>query len=187
MAELELIQKLNNKPVMNLFGDINQVITSHGISDWNTVPGAMEVLYLDENFRNTNQIVDFCNGTLPFRMQKIGVDMEDVEQLSSVDHALSKEALPKNATYIVKDSQAADDLQIVLKGTGMTDYKIYTVKEVKGLEFKHVIVVDRDMTDNEKYISYTRALAKLTVIHDLPALSDPDAKRIVEGEDLESA
>lgn len=43
------------------------------------------------------------------------------------------------------------------------------------------------MTVNEKYISYTRVLAKLTVIHTLPSLSDPSVQRIVEGDDLELA
>lgn len=186
-AEIELIQKLNNQPVVNLFGDINQVITTHGVRDWNEISGKLDVLKLDENFRNTNQIVDFCNRVLPFRMQKIGVDMENVEQYSSVDHALSKSKLPDGATIIVKDECAADDLKIVLKGTAIRDYKVYTVKEAKGLEFKHVIVIDRDMTPNEMYISYTRALAKLTVIHALPKLADPSTPRIIEGEDLESA
>lgn len=186
-SEIELIRKLNNKPVMNLFGDVNQVITEHGIHNWSVIAGDWDVLQLDENFRNTNQIVDFCNRAFPFRMEKIGVDMEAVEEYSSVDHALSKKKLTDGATFVVKDGLATDDLKIVLKGTAISDYKIYTVKEAKGLEFKHVIVIDRDMTINEKYISYTRALAKLTVIHALPSLSDPSVQRIVEGEDLESA
>ena len=87
----------------------------------------------------------------------------------------------------MRDGVAADDLKIILKGTAITEYKIYTVKEAKGLEFKHVVVIDRDMSTNEKYISYTRALAKLTVIHALPSLSDPNTKRIVEGDEEESA
>ena len=186
-SEIELIRKLNNKPVMNLFGDINQVITEHGIRDWSAIAGDWDVLQLDENFRNTNQIVDFCNRAFPFRMEKIGVDMEAVEEFNSVDHALSKNILTNGATFVVKDGVAADDLKIILKGTAITEYKIYTVKEAKGLEFKHVVVIDRDMSTNEKYISYTRALAKLTVIHALPSLSDPNTKRIVEGDEEESA
>lgn len=187
ISEIELIRKLNNKPVMNLFGDINQVITDHGVHDWSSVAGDWDVLQLDENFRNTNQIVDFCNRAFPFRMEKIGVDMEPVEEYRSVDHALSKDVLANGTTFIVKNGLAADDLKIILSGTAISNFKIYTVKEAKGLEFKHVIVIDRDMTVNEKYISYTRALAKLTVIHTMPALSDPNAKRIIEGDEEESA
>ena len=46
----------------------------------------------------------------------------------------------------------------LLKQKNILDYKIFAVKEVKGLEFKQVVVLDGDMTVNEKYIAYTRAL-----------------------------
>ena len=180
-----MIQKLNKNPVVNLFGDINQVITSYGVRDWNEISGEWDVLELDENFRNTNQIVEFCNRVLPFRMQKIGVDVAAVEQFASVAQALAEGKLFNGATVIVKDEQTLDDLKVALKETDVVDFKIYTVKEVKGLEFKHIIVIDRDMTSNEKYISYTRALAKLTVIHDLPQFADRSISRIIEGEDHE--
>ena len=40
------------------------------------------------------------------------------------------------------------------------------VRYVKGIEFDEVIVVDSGkMEREEKYIAYTRALTKLTVIH----------------------
>ena len=38
-----------------------------------------------------------------------------------------------------------------------------TVEESKGLEFDAVIVVKNNMTDNEQYISYTRALDNLYI------------------------
>ncbi|MGN1061470.1 MAG: hypothetical protein ACI4QN_07035, partial [Candidatus Coproplasma sp.] len=41
---------------------------------------------------------------------------------------------------------------------------LLTVYESKGLEFTAVAVVDTDMTDNEKYIAYTRALKRLAVV-----------------------
>ena len=39
-----------------------------------------------------------------------------------------------------------------------------TVFESKGLEFSAVAVLDRGMTENEKYIAYTRALRELAII-----------------------
>ena len=39
-----------------------------------------------------------------------------------------------------------------------------TVFESKGLEFSAVAVLDRGMTEHEKYIAYTRALRDLAVI-----------------------
>ena len=39
-----------------------------------------------------------------------------------------------------------------------------SVFESKGLEFSAVAVYDKGMTENEKYIAYTRALRELAVI-----------------------
>ena len=40
----------------------------------------------------------------------------------------------------------------------------YNVKEVKGLEFDIAFVILEGMSDNEEYISYTRALNKLYIV-----------------------
>lgn len=39
------------------------------------------------------------------------------------------------------------------------------VDEIKGIEFDRVYVVDEDMERNERYIAFTRALDKLTIVH----------------------
>ena len=55
----------------------------------------------------------------------------------------------------------------ILRETGKiskTRINLMTVYESKGLEFTAVAVADSDMTDNEKYIAYTRALKELAVI-----------------------
>lgn len=46
----------------------------------------------------------------------------------------------------------------------MCNNLIYTVKEAKGLEFKEIVAFVGGMTDNEKYIAFTRALNKLTIV-----------------------
>ena len=60
---------------------------------------------------------------------------------------------------------------------------IYTVKEVKGLEFKEIYVFDRDMTDNEQYIAYTRALVKLNIIKTLGKHVNKDEILYVQGDE----
>lgn len=182
-SELELIRKINKYPTMNVFGDTNQVITGHGIADWDIATDGMDVYRLDENFRNTNQIIEFCNRVLPIHMEKIGVDMDKVEECLNIETALCGHCIPNDVAFVVKNDLAADDLKIALEGAPLTGYKIYTVKDVKGLEFNHVVVVDRQMNANERYIAYTRALAKLTVVHDMPAVSDPQISRIIEGQE----
>ena len=55
----------------------------------------------------------------------------------------------------------------IIRETGnisKTRINLMTVYESKGLEFTAVAVADSDMTDNEKYIAYTRALKELAVV-----------------------
>lgn len=120
-SEIELIRKVNTgiashgipvTPVLNIFGDVNQTITTHGIRNWNQIDYTGKKLLLDENFRNTNQIIDYCNSALPFKMQKIGVDMDDVDQFYSLEEALYLDAIPVESTFIVKDEYAAEDLRL---------------------------------------------------------------------------
>ncbi|MBO5335385.1 MAG: hypothetical protein J6A87_05345, partial [Clostridia bacterium] len=51
------------------------------------------------------------------------------------------------------------------KGTvSKSKINIMTVYESKGLEFSAVAVIPDHMSDNERYIAYTRALQYLTVV-----------------------
>lgn len=188
ISELELIYKINsegnNKPFVNLFGDINQTISTHGLSKWGDVDFIKKIYTLDENFRNTNQIIDYCNNELPYTMKKVGVEMDEVTVFDDISE-LHSSLNYTNITFIVKDDYTKEDLQEELNHNKIKKYAIYTVKEVKGLEFQEVITVDRDMTENEKYISYTRALMKLTVIHNLPYHTDHSKTLYINGTNAE--
>lgn len=188
-SEIELINRINSttgKPTINLFGDINQMITSHGIKDWSQLEIVPDVYALDENFRNTNQIVDYCNKNLSMQMTKVGVDMDDVSEYKTIDEAIKgSSSILNNAVFIVKDDYCAADLKALLKKTQITNYEVYTVKSAKGLEFKETFVFDTDMSLNEKYISYTRALAKLNVIKSLPQVTDRKSSLIIQGNETE--
>ena len=99
----------------------------------------------------------------------------------------SSKTIFDSPVIIVKDEYAKKDVIAELECTEIKDYKVYTVLEVKGLEFKEVFVFDRGMTDNEKYISYTRPLSKLTVIKTLPELFSKDEILYEQGEDTEDS
>ncbi len=43
---------------------------------------------------------------------------------------------------------------------------VFTPKTIKGLEFDVVIVIEKGMNTNDKYVSYTRALTHLVIIND---------------------
>lgn len=189
VSEIELINKVNSisgKPTVNLFGDVNQTITAHGITDWSQLQIISTVYNLDENFRNTNQIVDYCNRNLSIQMKKIGVDMEDVSEYKAINGATKEsKTIFNNAVFIVKDDYCISDLKILLSKMRIINYEIYTVKSAKGLEFKEIFVFDSGMSQNEKYISYTRALAKLNVIKELPQTSYRESSLIIQGNDSE--
>lgn len=189
-AEIDLINKLNfdengTGPVFNIFGDVNQTIAAHGIHDWNEIEFIHKIYYLDENFRNPNQIIDYCNNMLPFNMKKVGVDMEPVRKYKKLSAAMHVSDRKKNAVYIVKDEYAKNDLTIELQSKRLSG-RIYTVKEAKGLEFREAIVLDRDMTDNEKYIAFTRALKQLVIVKDLAQHTDRNEKLYVQGAEDDS-
>lgn len=179
-AELNLLYKLNNNPIINLFGDINQSISSHNIKNWNALSFIDTKFILDENFRNTNEVVEYCNSKLPYSMKPVGVNMDPVTIFEGIEQIFSTD---NHFVFIVKDEYGVDDLELLIKNTTITDYEIYTIKNVKGLEFKEVFVFDRDMTDNEKYIAYTRALVKLNVISNLPILNPLKNSKIIQGKD----
>jgi hypothetical protein len=92
-------------------------------------------------------------------------------------------SIKENVTFVVKDEYAMEDLRTILQKAAVPMPEIYTVREVKGLEFKEVFVCDRDMTVNEKYVSYTRALAKLHEIHSMSNLADKTKTLILQGSD----
>ena len=192
--EIDLITKLNlikennriKSSVMNLFGDINQTITEFGITDWHSITEIPKVYYLEENFRNTNQIVKYCNSHLSMNMTDVGVDMEDVEEFDNLDIAF-KESKNKfeDAVFIVKDEYMKQDLKRLLNMMNVRSYVIYTVKDSKGLEFKETYVITKGMSKNEKYIAFTRALAQLKVIFEIPELVKEHEDLIVQGDEID--
>ncbi|MGM9941455.1 MAG: hypothetical protein ACI32N_05635 [Bulleidia sp.] len=173
VSEIELMKRIHTgketngdvlAPVMNLFGDVNQTIMDHGIRNWNQVDFIHSVFRLDENFRNTNQIVDYCNKVLSMNMTKVGVDMKNVGEYKDFADYMNHNNR-KDTVYIVKNEEIRSTFQAILTSVyHITDADIYTVKEVKGLEFKAVTVLMEKMTRNERYISYTRALTDLSVV-----------------------
>lgn len=181
-AELNLIYKLNSEPVMNLFGDVNQVITKYGMHDWSQISFIPTKYILSENFRNTNQVVDYCNRYLPsyMAMAKVGVEMDEVKSYDTAEELLKQIRDFREYSIIVKDAMAKEDAAFCLKEKFVADDSIYTAKESKGLEFYKIIVFCRDMTDNEKYIAYTRSLNQLIVVKDLPHYESHNDSKLLD-------
>ncbi len=190
--EIQIITSVNRKrerngkirqPIINMFGDVNQTISQHGLMKTNDMPVVCTKYELSENFRNTNQIISYCNNRLPFYMEKVGIDMNDVVEYSELQDLVwdLETQTDERITFIVKDEVAATNVNECLRGV-VDEFEILTVKMAKGLEFKKVYVIDKDMSDNEKYIAYTRAMAELCVIHSMPDLNVA-LPQIVEGQE----
>jgi DNA helicase IV len=125
---------------------------------------------LNQNYRNTNQIVDFVSSQLSVDMQSIGYDGPPVERIKprSVGSFFKDKKGLKAIICSAEDKEkylrkAYNDLSV--KGTiSKTKINVMTVYESKGLEFSSVAVAPEHMTENERYIAYTRALQYLAII-----------------------
>ncbi len=168
-SEYGVLRTVNDRAAFNIFGDLKQNVTPRrGISDWAQL--GFKEYGLKLNYRNTNQIVEFVATKLGIDMQSIGFDGDAVEEIEP--RGVTKYFADKNGLCAVITSESnlekyARKAYNVLRVTGRiskTKINLMTVYESKGLEFTAVAVADADMTENEKYIAYTRALKNLAVI-----------------------
>ena len=103
-------------------------------------------------------------------MRAIGFDGSEVEHIparSASAWLSSKNGLKAVICADERLEEFARKSYNVVRRTGKiskTKINVMTVYESKGLEFTAVAVADGDMTDNEKYIAYTRALKCLALI-----------------------
>ena len=170
-AEYEVIRKVNDRAVINIFGDLKQNVTLYrGIKDWSEL--GFKTYSLDLNYRNTNQIVEYVSENLGIQMRAIGFDGSEVEHIparSASAWLSSKNGLKAVICADERLEEFARKSYNVVRRTGKiskTKINVMTVYESKGLEFTAVVAALTGMTDNEKYIACTRALKELAVTDD---------------------
>lgn len=169
--EYDILRKVNSGACFNVFGDLKQNITPYrGIGDWAQL--GYPVYELNLNYRNTNQIVSYVSGNLDIAMQAIGLGGEEVKTVAprGISSFLADKkglrAVITSEDNLEKYTRKAYNLVRVSGRISKDKINILTVYESKGLEFSAVAVVDGDMTANEKYIAYTRALKDLAVVRE---------------------
>ncbi len=170
-CEYALLRKINKKAAFNIFGDIAQNVTTwRGIKDWEESFPEYTVYSLNQNYRNTNQIVSFVSERLKVDMQSIGYDGPEVVSLTARGiNGFFKEKKGLKAIICSEKTKAAyckksyNDIGAQGK-ISRSKINVMTVYESKGLEFTSVVVVEEGMSDSEKYIAYTRALNELAII-----------------------
>lgn len=202
VAEYHLLRMvLGDRCVFNLYGDINQSVYSYkGVSDWDEISDITggNIYVLNENYRNTLQITEFCNEEFGAEVYPIGISGEPVAEMNTaaaVDWILDiKKQNPDYRVAILHRhglKAMQDKLHILLEKEDVSWYSvdenklsILSVETAKGLEFEAVVVLVDQMSNNEKYISYTRALDRLVVVRD-PFSNELDVDNLVEGIDDE--
>ena len=184
-CEYRLIKDINGaKPIFNVYGDTNQLIKNNrGISDWKAVEEYIEapkMFNLNENFRNTNQITQFCNDNFKMNVSQTGVDGRKVSEIIRNKFEETLSALEVNEDRIavlvpraVRKKEYIDIEQlprhirdIIGDQIGNGRICVSYVDEVKGIEFEKVFVIPNGLSNNEKYIAYTRALSELIIVFD---------------------
>ena len=183
--EYRLISDLNgNRTAFNIYGDTRQLLKSgRGIDDWNKVSmldPALKVYSLNENYRNTNQITEHCNKAFHMQMVKTGMDGTQVKEMyrGDLEKALSSLKAEgervaiivprsvKKETYLHMDNLSAEVRNIISEDAAPGKIALVYVDEVKGIEFDRVFVIPNSMSENEKYIAFTRALSHLSLVFD---------------------
>lgn len=179
-SELRLIRTaVGPSAPISLYGDIGQNICHHkGISKWDNVPECVATAHfeLNENYRNTLQITEYCNKKLRMNMTPIGLRGPDVACLKLqtcieklFDLRNNENKIRCAVIYKYGLVETKKHLKELLGEEGSYDevdtkkISVIPVEASKGLEFDAVVAIEDDMTRNERYIAFTRALTYLFV------------------------
>ena len=171
--EYELLKGVNGgDTVFNLFGDINQQLAfDKGITSWKDLEGLFEFNYyeLNENYRNTVQITNYCNDTFDYNHLAIGIQGPEVEVIPIVELKdkvkMEKQKNIKTRIAIIYNTETDEIIKILeYIRKKYNDVEAGTVKQFKGMEFDSVFVMPDKMVKNERYISYSRALNNLYIV-----------------------
>lgn len=169
IKELEVLKSVFiTSSKWNLFGDLMQSTYSYKkIEEWAEIHQLLKCkkFILNENYRNPVTITDYCNLHLDLNMNPLGLPGNPVQILSEdefrtilIDCTLASDEKP------VSIFSSEKILREFSNRFRQYNLKTYLVNEVKGQEFKNVVVIDKDMTRKEKYLAYSRALENLYLV-----------------------
>lgn len=185
--EFECLKGAFARPIFNLYGDFDQRIDEKGATLQSKLGSLFvpQMYNINVNYRNAKQITEYINRCVHKNMQPIGVTgtvkeckyrecdfiKKDRTAIIAKDLELAKRLLTlrlgKTIINVASDDKKLDSSKITL----------LEVVESKGLEFDSVYVFSAGMTENEKYVAYTRALSSLTIV------TDTDLEKILEEEE----
>lgn len=170
--EYKLLHFFNPDASFNVYGDLAQNITPwRGLTRWESAFDC-PVYTLEQNYRNTNQIVRLVADGLHIAMTPIGFDGPPVQRIAPRGVSAFFRGKKGLKAVIVSETDGekyrrkAYNIPALTGKVSKTKINLLTVYESKGLEFSCVAVADAHMSAHEKYIAYTRALKELAIIEE---------------------
>lgn len=165
--ELNLVKKLEKNSVLSIFGDFGQNVSHNSTlrKNWDGLKKTFnnDFIYyeLNENYRNTLDVVEYCNKELKTNMLGIGIKGENVKinKFVTIDEVIKRAEITESIII----TQNEKFLEYITNNSSVT---CFDIKSIKGLEFKNVIVIDDGLNNNEKYVSFTRSLGNLEIYID---------------------
>ena len=164
--EIRLISKMEKNAKLNLYGDVEQAILpfikkkeiDELIDFLNQLRDNVKTYFLNENYRNSKEITNYCNKFLNVTMTPMGINSNPVSEIK-VDNYIDyiKDHFDKSHVIIGNDIKDIEELCYI-------GYEAYTVSQAKGLEFSKVVVMENNFNNVLKYVSYTRTLDKLFIL-----------------------
>ena len=164
--EIKLISKMEKNAKLNLYGDVEQAILpfikkkeiNELVDFLNQLRDNVKTYFLNENYRNSKEITNYCNKFLNVTMTPMGINSNPVSEIK-VDNYIDyiKNHFDKSHVIIGNDIKDIEELCYI-------GYEAYTVSQAKGLEFSKVVVMENNFSNVLKYVSYTRTLDKLFIL-----------------------
>ena len=173
---------LGGEVVFNIYGDLHQRTNkSIGIEEWNDLIDLTDnVFTLSENYRNSNQITEYCNSLFKMSVEPIGIDGEDILELNcdeAIIRAVKMYRKDNTKRYAIIHSGSSKMIRkcipdSIIKYCAFENVlpekiSVLSVDASKGLEFEGVVAITPGMNKSEKYVAFTRALDNLIVVNSL--------------------
>ena len=161
--------------ILNLYGDFDQRLAQDGVRTAEELKpiGDVAAFEIKENYRNAAEITRYINDKLHKDMMPIGLSGSVTEILPErceykkdgrtaiifKDRKLLHK-FHSRCTNPINFQPVSDDMRKV----NYDKILLLTVGQAKGLEFETVYVHSDGMTDNAKYVAFTRALSNLIIV-----------------------
>ena len=105
------------------------------------------------------EITDYCNKKFEYSILGMGLSIKPVEIIEEVriNEIINEKINQEKTIAIISKDEISDKIN--------NKFVSYcNIQDVKGIEYNTVIVNDKNMNKNEKYIAYTRALSELYIL-----------------------